>query len=108
MAIIFVDVSTYHVYAQGANTKGVLAWIILGIPNAFATLMFYQDGAEIPANSIFVNAGQPAYTVRYHYAQFADVLDLLRNEKPIKFAFNDQSLSGYITTGDEPVGEAEV
>lgn len=34
-------------------------------------------------------------------------LDLLRNEKPVKLFFHDDTLAAYVTTGDEPVGEGE-
>jgi hypothetical protein len=78
------------------------------IPNAFASLNFYPSGATIPANSKTTHSsGKPIYYVHYRYEQFANILDILRNEKPVKFFFRDDNMAAYITTSNEPVGEGE-
>jgi hypothetical protein len=53
MAITFVDVSTYLVFAYGgpAGNAGADATISLGLPSAFAFLRFYPEGTPLPANS---------------------------------------------------------
>jgi hypothetical protein len=35
------------------------------------------------------------------------IVDILRNEKPVYFAFNDSIQSGSLHTGWEPTGEEE-
>ena len=111
MAFLLVDVSNYVVFAYGGpdGNSGRDAAISLGIPVGFATLYFYPEGATLPPNrkEIHAPSGTPLYTVNYRYSQMANVLDLLRNEKPIKFSFDDGSLGAYITTSQEPVGEGE-
>ena len=110
MATTFVPVSTYLVFAYGGpnGNAGASASIFLGIPNAFAFLRFYPDGVAVPANSKSMHvSGKPIFYVNYRYASFGGVVDLLRNEKPIKFLFRDDTLAAYITTGEEPVGEGE-
>ena len=110
MAITFVNVSTYLVFAYGGpgGNSGADASISLGIPNAFAFLQFYPEATSLPPNSKATHAsGKPIFYVSYRYAQLPNVLDLLRNEKPIKFLFRDDNLTSYITTSDEPVGEGE-
>ena len=111
MAFTFVDVSTYLVFSYGGPdvNSGADASISLGIPNAFAFLRFYPEGVALPPNSKAIHAptGRPIFYVSYRYAQLGNVIDLLRNEKPIKFLFDDASLAAYITTSDEPVGEGE-
>src|SRR5215475_13773857 len=110
MAITFVDVSTYLVFSYGGpgGNSGVDASISLGIPNAFASLYFFPEGAPLPANSKTTHiSGKPIFNVSYRYAQFANVVNLLRNEKPIKFFFRDDTMAAYLTTSDEPVGEGE-
>ena len=47
------------------------------------------------------------FYVSYKYAQLANIIDLLRNEKPIRFFFADDTKASYLTTSDEPVGEGE-
>jgi hypothetical protein len=111
MAITFVDVSTYLVFAYGGpnGNAGADATVSLGIPNAFASLRFYREGIPLPANSTAIHApsGNTIFYVSYRYAQLTNVLDLLRNEKPIRFFFRDDTLAAYITTSSEPVGEGE-
>jgi hypothetical protein len=110
MAITFVDVSTYLVFEYGGpqGNSNARASISLGIPNAFVFLRFYPDSAVIPNNAIAAHvSGKPIYYVNYPYYQYAGVVDLLRNEKPIKFFFRDDNMAAYITTSDEPVGEGE-
>ena len=110
MAITFVDVSSYLVFAYGGpgGNSGADATISLGIPNAFAFLQFFPEGTALPANSKGTHiSGEPIFYVSYRYAQLANVVDLLRNEKPIRFFFRDDTMESYITTSDEPVGEGE-
>ena len=110
MAITFVDVSTYLVFSYGGpnGNGGADAAISLGIPNAFAFLRFYPEGTPPPPNSRITHfSGQPIFYVSYRYAQFSNVLDLLRNEQPIRFFFRDETLAAYVTTSNEPVGEGE-
>lgn len=110
MAIYFETVSTYLVFAYGGpgGNAGADATISLGLPNAYAFLRFYPDGTALPANSksIHVN-GTPMYTVTYRSSRLPHIVDLLRNETPIRFFFRDDNLAAYITTADEPVGEGE-
>lgn len=110
MAITFVDISSYLVFAYGGpgGNSGASATVSLEIPNAFAFLRFYPTGAAVPANSVQTHQnGRPMFYVNYRYEQFAGVIDLLRNEKPVKFFFRDDTKASYITTGTEPVGEGE-
>lgn len=110
MEITFVNVSTYLVFAYGGpdGNSGSDATVSLGIPNAFAFLRFFPEATPLPPNSKTTHvSGKPMFYVSYRYAQLANVLDLLRNEKPIKFFFRDDNLASYITTSDEPVGEGE-
>ena len=110
MATTFVKVSTYLVFSYGgpAGNAGADATISLGIPNAFAFLSFYPEGTALPPNAKETHiSGRPLFYVSYRYAQLANVVDLLRNEKPIRFFFRDDTMVSYVTTSDEPVGEGE-
>jgi hypothetical protein len=110
MAMVLLDISTYLVFAYGGPTgnSGARASIALGIPNANAFLTFYPDSTPIPANSAAPDfSGKLMYYVNYPYSQYMAVIDLLRNEKPVKLFFRDDNLAAYITTSKEPVGENE-
>jgi hypothetical protein len=107
----FVDVSTYKVFVYGGpdGNRDADATISLGIPEGWAFLRFYPDGKALPANSKTTHmSGKPIYYVSYRYSQFGNTIDLLRNEKPIKFFFREATKAAYLTTDSEPVGEEEL
>ncbi len=111
MAMTSVDVSTYKVFTYGGpnGNNGADATISLGIPDGWAFLRFYPEGSALPANSKTTHvSGKPIYYVSYRYSQLGNAIDLLRNEKPIKFFFRDDTMAAYLTTSTEPVGEEEL
>jgi len=110
MAMTFVEVSTYLVFSYGGpnGNSGAEATVSLGIPDGWAFLRFYPDGAGLPPNrKVSHLSGKPIYYVSYRYNQLSNIIDLLRNEKPIRFFFRDDTMAAYLTTGPEPVGEEE-
>ncbi len=68
------------------------------------TAYFYHDGYFIPPNSKHVDR----VNLRYSISEYDHFLDLLRNEKPVYFFYNETTKVGYIRTGQEPIGEAEL
>jgi hypothetical protein len=66
-------------------------------------LYFHPDGATLPANRETVN-GIYAY---YHLSRFADVIETLREEKPLYMALNTGTGVAYIGSSAEPIGEEE-
>jgi hypothetical protein len=71
-------------------------------------LRYYRAGAELPANSRVENEdGSRLFMVSFAYDQFAAAVDLLRNEAPMFFMYNERRKTGYLATSDEPVGEGE-
>jgi hypothetical protein len=104
-------VDEYKVYIVGANIVGypdIHAYIVLTCPGAEVTLWFYKEGASIPANSATQVGSTLKCYARYRQAHFDDCLDLLRNEEPVNFGWNGSTLGVVLSTGQEPVGEAEV
>jgi len=111
MAFVFEQISSYQVLAYGGPTgnSGVDATIYIETPNIIVFLQFFRDGAAVPPNSKTIHGptGKPMYYATYRYPQFANIIDLLRNEKPVHFSFNDVNMGAYVTTGTEPAGEGE-
>ena len=110
MALTFVGVTTYRaiVYGGPNGKAGADALVTLGIPDAWVFLRFYPEGTTLPDNRKATHAsGKFMYYVSYRSAQLSNVIDLLRNEKPIYFYFRDDTMAAYITTASEPVGEEE-
>jgi hypothetical protein len=88
-------VAFIHCYYQGRNVM---------------SCEFYEDGTALPENK---NEGGRV-SLTYHWSNFDAVLDLLRNEKPVFFAFIESTKVGYVATGTstsshgtETIGEGE-
>ena len=112
--ITFAEVSRYLVFAyaspagfSGAGGADALISLTTVTPNLFPALRFFRTGTALPQNTISSSLGRTFINLNYTYDQLPVVLDLLRNESPIRFFFRDETLTGYITTASEPVGEGE-
>ena len=70
-----------------------------------AILWFLPEGTPLPDNR--KRAGQDVFDVYYHIGDWDAILDVLRNETPVYFNYQDTSNAAQIYTGDEPVGEEE-
>lgn len=103
-----MDVSAYYVYefAGAAGNSGMRALIALVTPNGRVQMRFYPDNTTLPTHTVSdPSSATPIYYVSYPYYQYAGVLDLLRNEKPLGFYFTNPG--PYLCTSSEPVGEEE-
>ncbi|MBI4705355.1 MAG: hypothetical protein HY744_29975 [Deltaproteobacteria bacterium] len=77
-------------------------------PAADVYLRFYRPDVVPPSNRRVVGEdGKLMLVVAYPYEQLAAAVDLLRHEKPVYFSFDERRETGYLATGDEPVGEGE-
>lgn len=70
-----------------------------------AILWFLPEGSSLPDNR--KRPGQNVFDVYYHIDDWEAILDVLRNETPVHFNYQDTSNAAQIYTGDEPVGEEE-
>jgi hypothetical protein len=68
-------------------------------------LVFMPDGSALPPDAM---AGGQAQ-LYYHHEDFANVMDLLRNEQPMYLLFSGSGpgFENGIKTTPEPVGEGE-
>lgn len=69
-------------------------------------LTFHPDNKVLPPNH-YDTRNQLVY-LRYPLSMYPNILDMLRNEKPIYFHFAEDLNIGFIRTGKEPVGEGEL
>ena len=74
--------------------------------NYIGQLLFLPNGATLPADTV-VNKQAQLY---YHLEDFQNVVDLLRNEKPIYMYYNGSGggFENGIRTMSEKVGEGEI
>lgn len=68
--------------------------------------VFHPNGIQLPPDLQRPN-GQ--VDLQYHLDDFQNVLDLLRNEKPIQLTFNGvgPGFENFVGTGAEAVGEGD-
>lgn len=80
---------------------------VMNLTGAFgkAVLWFLPEGGALPDNR--KRPGQDVFDVYYYIADWEAVLDILRNETPVYFNYQDTSNAAQIYTGNEPVGEEE-
>ena len=112
MAWELFSIDDYEVFSVSQNTPGYLG--VYGFIRLHwqgkqrATLWFYRDSVTtIAANASFSSGGYTNYYGRFGQTQFGDCVDLLRNEKPVFFHWNEGSKGAFLATGEELVGEAE-
>ena len=95
----FTMIDEYEVM-YSANTFAPRLWLKNG-GDFIGQLVFMPNGASLPADS--------SASLYYHLDDFANALDLLRNEKPMYLLFSGTG-TGYengIKTTPEEVGEGE-
>jgi hypothetical protein len=69
-------------------------------------LTFHPDNRPLPENH-YDNRNKLVF-LRYPMSMYYNIIDTLRNEKPIYFRFAKDLNQGFIRTGKEPVGEGEL
>jgi hypothetical protein len=101
-------------------TTGVASYLVIYSANTFrprigllnaanqfiGQAVFFPNGAVLPADFQRAN-GQ--VDLHYHLDDFHNVLDIVRNEKPVFLNFNGSGpgFENNIRTGNEPTGEGE-
>jgi hypothetical protein len=99
---ISAPIDAYKVVMYGENQSDLVAFIHCYHDHKnVMTCEFYRDGAAMPENRF---KGGRAGLV-YPYSRFDEILDVLRNEKPLFFGLILSTKVGYIATHAEPVGE---
>ncbi|MGI9531513.1 hypothetical protein [Lutimonas sp.] len=71
-------------------------------PTPVMTAYFYHEGYFIPPNSKHIDK----VNLRYSILDYNNFLDLLRNESPVFFYYNEHSKIGYLRTGQESIIES--
>ena len=97
-------------YAGGNNTSGYQYRAIIGLRRDDGSLIggayFHRDPATMPNSDQQTPAGY--VWCHYPWDNFPQILDLLRNEKPVyvRYVAGGWQIAS-ITTNSEPVGEGE-
>ncbi len=108
MPYVYVPISSYRVaYYAGGQASGYAYRAIVSLygQNFWAAAYFHRDPATLPD---FDTPGTAHPMIHYLSEDFPRVIDLLRNESPLFFRYNDSG-SGIasINTSTEAIGEGE-
>ena len=110
MKLIDSEIDHYwvHFQAGGADKSRVYPRALVKCYNNddfVVQINFYPDNKSVPENS-YDKRNKLVY-LRYPMSMYPNVIDLLRNEKPIYFSYSLNLNMGYIRTGKEPIGEGD-
>ena len=105
MATYFGQIDNYFVNLLAPKPYAGKRMMNLSGDFGKAILWFMPEGTDLPDSRKRPN--QNVFDVYYRLADWAPLLDVLRNESPVYFNFRDTSNTAQIYTGKEPVGEGE-
>jgi len=105
-------VKSYDIQIFPSNSTGPYGYTrVVALTGTFglASLSFIPAGRPIPPGSKRPGSSDPdIFDLFWPLDDYSAIVDLLRNEKPIAFYFDDTDQSIGVTTYDpEPVGENE-
>jgi hypothetical protein len=111
MKLIVSEINHYWVHFQAGRTENNLVYPRAVVKcyhdeDFVVQLNFYPDNKSLPENYYDVNS-KLAY-LRYPLSMYPNIIDILRNEKPIYFSYSQKTKLGYIRTGKEPIGEGNI
>jgi len=105
MAYIFYDINKYAITHHNEDHASLTGVIYCYYGNELkGYLYFYKDGVSVPKSS---KSSTGSLYLRFKENKFRDIVETLRLEKPLYIYFDDDSLRGYLSTFEEPIGEEE-
>jgi len=103
MAWKWYEIETYKASVGGASYYGIIQMRGQGF---YASIRFHKSG-PLPNASAPTTYGQRFYG-HLDFQQMPVMLDILRNEKPVRFGWGDADPNHFhLMTGNEPVGEGD-
>ena len=105
--MIFEEITQYQatIYAGDRDQE---ASMLLLTANSNIYISFYKEGVQLQGNRSPIIQGRQHVYLYFHYRDYPNMIDLLRNEKPINIFYRDDAKFGYLSTSMEPVGEHEL
>jgi hypothetical protein len=87
-------------------TRAII-WLYSG-DDGFARLAFLGPEVEVPKKlEVKDYEGREVLWIYYPIEAYRDVVDMLRNEKPVRLTYQKSAGYAHLDTGKEPVGEEE-
>ena len=107
-----IEIKKYDVsyYAGGKNVRGYPYRAIIGLRDETDTFIaaayFHHSDTTMPASDTRKATGFVSF--HYNASDYAQVLDVLRNEKQVFVELDERTNVANIRTSAEPVGEGEL
>ena len=102
MATISASFDGYQIWYYSGFSMEALIHVYKGA-EFVGEILFYKDGSVIPPN-----ASTPEPSIHYPLSRFNDVINILREEKPLYLFLNVNKMIGSLATAEiEPAGEEE-
>lgn len=102
MPTIQADFDGYKIWYYSGHPYEALIYVYKGTTYN-GRIVFFKDSAPIPPN-----ASYPEPSIHYPLSRFNDVINILREEKPLYLFLNLDNKIGILgTTDTEPAGEEE-
>ena len=103
MAWKWYDIEAYKASVGGRSYYGIVQLMGVGF---YASLKFHKSG-PLPDSLAPLIPGQRFYG-HMDFRQMALMIDILRNEKPLRFGWSDGNPNDFhLITSSEPVGEGD-
>ena len=103
---IIEEFKTYKVFLYGSKVNDNAEYALqITLPVGRAYIKFCKG--KLKKHSYKLVGDSYTFHTYYSVDKYPVFIDLFRNEKPLYFYFNLKTKTSYITTEQEPVGEAE-
>lgn len=94
-------------YVASVGIGGYYGTVQIFADEFYGNLRFHKEG-PLPDCSERIAATIQRFYGHLDYQQMAMTVDLLRNEKPMNFGFDDDNPNLFrLTSGNEPIGEGD-
>jgi hypothetical protein len=99
-------IDTYDLHAQTPNVPTKYKRVIhLKGSFGLAFVYFVPEGGQLGTNK--KRSGRDVFDVYFWESAWDPIVDMLRNEEPVRFYYHSDNNTAGIRTGEEPVGEEE-
>lgn len=99
---------TDYIIGVGAETSASYYGSVQLNGTGFYALLKFAKAGPLPAATAPVTGTTQRFYASLDFAQMAAVVDVLRNEKPVRIGWYEANPSIFhLMTGSEPIGEAE-
>lgn len=105
MPVKSIEITSYQYYQFSTREDGAKAVCACAGTGGETVYMYFHDGPQ--ALNAAVHSGNNYY-VYYRYSDLPNIIDMLRNEKPVFLHYVPEGTNNTrISTASEPVGEGE-